>query len=110
VRQYLKPATTLRGTIYFNQTNQIKAEKLNAAVGMTLKTGDAQILIPDWIQDQTIGSRWLVTHAGIECIGLPTTIAVDGNYAALKVTFDLMHSGAQGWDPDIYGRSEEIFA
>lgn len=109
VRHYLKPATTLRGTIYFNESNQAKAEKLNAAVGKTLKTGDAQSLIPDWIEDQTLGSRWLVTHAGIECIGKPTTIAVAGNYAALKVTFDLMHSGKQGWDPDIYGQSEEIF-
>lgn len=109
VRQYLKPATTLRGTIYFNMANQAKAEKLNAAVGKTLKTGDAQTLIPDWIEDQTIGSRWLVTHAGIECIGKPTTIAVEGNYAALKVTFDLMHSGSQGWNPSIYGQSEEIF-
>lgn len=110
VRQYLKPATTLRGTIYFNEASQAKAEKLNAAVGMTLKTGDAQTLIPDWIDDQTIGSRWLVTHAGIECIGKPTTIVETGNYAALKVTFDLMHSGKQGWDPDIYGQAEEIFA
>lgn len=110
VRQYLKPATTLRGTIYFNEANQAKAEKLNAAVGCRLKTGDAQTLIPDWIYGQTIGSRWLVTHAGIECIGKPTTIAVAGNYAALKVTFDLMYGGKNGWDPDIYGQAEEIFA
>jgi hypothetical protein len=110
VRQYLKPATTLRGTMYFNEANQAKAEKLNTAVGKTLKTGDAQTLIPDWIDGQTFGSHWLVTHAGIECIGKPTTLVETGNYAALKVTFDLMYSGKQGWDPDIYGRADEIFA
>jgi hypothetical protein len=109
VRQYLKPATTLRGTMYFNQANQIKAEKLNAAVGKTLKTGDAQTLIPDWIEGQTLGSHWLVTHAGIECIGKPTTLVEVGNYAALKVTFDLMYSGKQGWDGDIYGQADAIF-
>jgi hypothetical protein len=110
VRQFLRPATTLRGTMYFNQSMQAAAEGLNAAVGKYLKSADAQTLIPDWIQDQTMGSKWLVTHAGIECIGKPTTIAVEGNYAALKVTFDLMHSGVQGWDPDIYGQADEIFA
>jgi hypothetical protein len=109
VRQYLKPATTLRGTIYFNPANQSKAEGLNAAVACYLKSADAQTLIPDWIQNQTLGSRWLVTHAGIECIGKPETIAVEGNYAALKVTFDLMNSGKQGWNQDIYAEADEIF-
>jgi len=106
VRQYLKPMTTVRGTMYFNTTAAGAAEKLSASIGRYLQSGDAQTLIKPWIVYGVVyGSRWMVTAANIEPIGTPE----DTEAPIVKVTYDLMYGGLLGWDPDIYGQAESIF-
>lgn len=106
VRQYLKPMTTVRGTMYFNASQSGTAEKLSSAIGRYLKSGDAQTLIQPWIVYGVVyGSRWLVTAANIEPIGTPDVL----ESPVVKVTYDLMYGGLLGWDPDIYGQAETIF-
>ena len=106
VRQFLRPMTTVRGTIYFNQSQSGKAEQLTAAIGRYLKTGDSQTLLQPWlVYGVTYGSRWLVTAANIEPIGTPELLTAP----VVKVTYDLMYGGKLGWDKDIYGEAETIF-
>lgn len=106
VRQFLRPMTTVRGTIYFRASQSGAAEKLSAAIGRYLKTGDSQTLIKPWLVYGVIyGSRWLVTAANIEPIGTPDTLTSP----VIKVTYDLMYGGLLGWDKDIYGEAETIF-
>jgi hypothetical protein len=106
VRQFLRPMTTVRGTIYFRDSQSGAAEKLSGAIGRYLKTGDSQTLIAPWIVYGVIyGSRWLVTAANIEPIGTPDVLTSP----VIKVTYDLMYGGKLGWDKDIYGESEAIF-
>jgi hypothetical protein len=108
VRQYLKPMTTVRGTIYFRASQSGKAEKLSSAIGCYLKTADSQSLINPWLVYGVIyGSRWLVTAANIEPMGTPASSHLDS--PVIKVTYDLMYGGLLGWDPDIYGQAESIF-
>jgi hypothetical protein len=104
VRQYLRPLTTVRGVMLFDESQQIKAEKLSQNVGCYFNNTDGSELIsPDVVYGVVYGSRWLLTAANIECIGVP------GNYAALKVTYDMMYGGVNGWDKDIYLQGETIF-
>ena len=104
VRQYLRPLTTVRGVMLFDESQQIKAEKLSQSVGCYFNNTDGSVLVqPDVVYGVIYGSRWILTAANIECIGVP------GNYAALKVTYDMMYGGKDGWDKDIYLQGEAIF-
>jgi hypothetical protein len=106
VRQFLRPMTTVRGTIYFRDSQSGSAEKLSQAIGRYLKTADSQTLIAPWLVYGVVyGSRWLVTAANIEPIGTPDLLTSP----VIKVTYDLMYGGKLGWDKDIYGESESIF-
>lgn len=106
VRQYLRPMTTVRGTIYFNSSNSGLAEKLSGNVGKYLKTADSQTLLKPWLVYGVVyGDRWLVTAANIEPIGTPETLTAP----FIKVTYDLMYGGLLGWDKDIYAQGDSIF-
>jgi hypothetical protein len=106
VRQYLRPMTTVRGTIYFNSSQSGLAEKLSGNVGKYLKTGDSQSLLKPWLVYGVIyGERWMVTAANIEPIGTPETLTAP----FVKVTYDLMYGGLLGWDKDIYAEGDSIF-
>ena len=107
IRQYLRPMTTVRGEMYFDASAQGIAEKINAAVGSYLTTGDSQTLIYPWlVYGPTYGSRWLVTAAPIEPIGRPLS---ETESPMCKVTYDLQYGGKDGWNPSIYPISEAIF-
>jgi len=106
VRQYLKPGTTVRGTIYVDNAHSGIAENLSASIGCYLNTVDSQTLIQPWFVYGVIyGSRWLVTNANLEPIGKPDTTDVP----FIKVTYDLMYGGTAGWNPKIYAKGPTIF-
>jgi len=106
VRQYLRPMTTVRGTIYFRDSQSGAAESLSESIGRYLKTGDSQTLIQPWcVYGVVYGSRWLVTAANIEPMGTPDILTAP----VIKVTYDLMYGAILGWDPDIYGQAPSIF-
>jgi len=98
--------TTVRGTIYFRDSQSGAAESLSESIGRYLKTGDSQTLIQPWcVYGVVYGSRWLVTAANIEPMGTPDILTAP----VIKVTYDLMYGAILGWDPDIYGQAPSIF-
>ena len=101
IRQFLRPMWNVRGTVFFNQTNQARATVMTNGVGRTLHGfGDVnKLIVPDSILGYVEPAMCLLTNASVECIGNPA------NFAALKVTYDLMIGGEIGWDSDIYGKS-----
>lgn len=105
IRQFLRPMWNIRGVMFFNQANQDKATKLQEAIGKRLNGfGDVnKLIVPDAILGYVEPAMCLVTSANVECIGNPA------NFAALKVTYDLMIGGEIGWDEDIYGKAAAIF-
>jgi hypothetical protein len=107
IRQFLRPMWNVRGVVFFDSENGARATKMTNAVGRTIKGfGDLNKLItPDEILGYVEPQMCLLTNASVECIGRPS------NYAALKVTYDIMVGGEIGWDEDIYGKAQEsIFA
>jgi len=107
IRQFLRPMWNVRGVVFFSKEQGGRATKMTNAVGRTLHGfGDLNKLItPDEILGYVEPAQCLLTNASVECIGYPT------NYAALKVTYDIMVGGEIGWDSDIYGKAQEgIFA
>ena len=109
IRQYLRCMQTIRGVMYFSGSEAQNTVKLLCEnVGCYMNNLDTQILAePNNIYPQIVnGQFWLMTAANVECIGTPTS---SGHFAALKVTYDLMHGGEDGWDKDIYIEGPEIF-
>lgn len=107
IRQFLRPMWNVRGVVFFDSANGARATKMTNAVGRTIKGfGDLNKLItPDAILGYVEPAMCLLTNASVECIGRPS------NYAALKVSYDIMVGGEIGWDEDIYGKAQEsIFA
>lgn len=105
IRQFLRPMWNVRGVIFFNFEQKDKATNMQQAIGKTLHGfGDVNLLIvPDSILGYVEPAMCLLTSANVECIGDPA------DFAALKVTYDLMIGGEIGWDPDIYGKADAIF-
>ena len=103
IRQFLKPMWNVRGVIFFNPETADSAATMTNGVGRTLNNiGDVQKLIrPNAVIGTVDETMCLLTAANAECIGTPD------NLAAVKVTYDLMISGAFGWDYDIYGTMQE---
>lgn len=106
IRQFLRPMVNIRGVIFFDSATGDKAAIMTNGVGRTLKT-DAdmfKLISPGDIIGALSHEYCLLTSANAECIGKP------GNYASIKVTYDIMIAGELGWDGDIYGpMSTSIF-
>jgi hypothetical protein len=106
IRQFLRPMANVRGVIFFDSDNGDNAGAMINGVGRTLKSdGDMdKLIMPSAIVGALSHEYCLLTAANAECIGTPS------NYAAIKVTYDIMIAGQIGWDPDIYGPMEsDIF-
>ena len=107
VRQFLRPMWNVRGVVFFSEEQGGRATKMTNAVGRTLHGFQDlnKLVVPDEILGYVEPAQCLLTNASVECIGYPA------NYAALKVTYDIMVGGEIGWDSDIYGKAQEgIFA
>jgi hypothetical protein len=111
VKQYLRPMTNVRGTIFCSKAYKTAALNLLSSVGKFV--GNTSDLNRMWaplnsnVSDP--GKYVLITSANYECIGNPAA-----EYAAIKMTYDLMvvADGAVaglGWDPDIYAQASAIF-
>ena len=99
IRQFLRPMVNVRGTIFFNSTEGYRAAIMTDGVGRTLPDmlSVHKLITPNDIIGAVSNTDCLLTAANAECIGKP------GNYAAIKVTYDIMIGGEIGWDTDIYG-------
>jgi len=101
IRQFLRPMWNVRGVIFFDSDNEARVTTMQEGIGRTLHGfGDVnKLIVPDAIVGYVEPAMCLLASANVECIGSPS------NYAALKVTYDLMIGGEIGWDTDIYGKS-----
>jgi len=103
IRQYLKPYTTVRGVIYYGESFSTAVSDITKNVGRTLDLTALGILIPSSVfAGSMTPSHYLLSHAGVESIGNANT-GSGANTVAYKITYDIMFSGDQGWDADIYG-------
>ena len=102
IRQFLRPMWNVRGVIFFSDSTSTSATNMTKGVGRTLHGfGDVnKLIVPDDVFGYVEPAQCLLTNASVECIGKPS------NFAALKVTYDIMIGGELGWDPDIYGKAD----
>ena len=92
VRQFLKPMQNVRGTIFFSGAS---GGEMAQGVGKTIPSWEE--LIPNTEITGALGGTYcLLTAVNCEPIGNPTSPV------ATKVTYDIMISGDDPWDPDIY--------
>ena len=92
VRQFLKPMQNVRGTIFFSGAS---GGGMAQGVGKTIPSWTE--LIPNTEITGALGGDYcLLTAVNCEPIGNPTSPV------ATKVTYDIMVSGDDPWDPDIY--------
>jgi hypothetical protein len=98
IRQFLKPMQNVRGTIFFDGGSDTSSS-IAAGIGRTLSGGGLNLLIPNNAAvGGAIGNDYcLLTAANIEMIGNTESPVV------IKVVYDIMISGNDPWDPDIYG-------
>jgi hypothetical protein len=103
VRQYLRPIQTIRGMIFFDNSAIENCAVLSTGVGMTLHNSSVDHLIPNAyaILGATNGKCLLLSAVNIEIIGNPT------NPCAYKAVYDIMNSGSDGWDSEIYEQSQD---
>jgi len=95
IRQYLRPMQNIRGTIIFDGVGE--AGNMSAGIGKTLSDENLFLLIPNTeITGALAGEYCLLTSANVETIGVPD------NPVATKVVYDIMISGNDPWDADLY--------
>jgi hypothetical protein len=111
IRQFLRPMLNVRGQIFFNAENAFRSATMVQNIGMTLfDSADMNILI---VPGDAVGALspeiCLLTNASVEPIGYP---GEDGTLiAGIKVVYDIMVGGNNGWDSDIYWPAKtSIFA
>lgn len=96
IRQFLQPMQSIRGTIFF-AGNSSEGGQMAQGVGFTLTGGAINQLIPNSNITGALGAGYcLLTAANVEPIGVPD------NPVAIKVVYDIMVSGNDPWDADIY--------
>ena len=96
ISKFLQPMQSIRGTIFF-AGNSSEPGQMAQGVGFTLTAEAIEILIPNTnITGALDGGHCLLTAANVEPIGVPD------DPVAMKVVYDIMVSGFDPWDPDIY--------
>jgi hypothetical protein len=105
VRQFLRPQGNIRGTMFFNNNNQGKAMMIFNNIGNIVMAADTSKLVPPFTYSSFSSAQaLLITSAQLEVIGTPS------NPAGTKMVYDVLVSGDDGWDLDIYQTAAQIFA
>jgi hypothetical protein len=95
IRQYLRPMQNIRGTIIFSGTGESGA--MAAGIGKTLSDTGFDLLINNTAVTGALnGTYCLLASANVETIGVPDAPV------ATKVVYDIMVSGDDPWDADLY--------
>lgn len=95
IRQYLKPMQNIRGTIIFLGAGASGA--MAGGIGKTLSDTGFDLLINNTeVTGALAGNYCLLTSANVETIGVPDAPV------ATKVVYDIMVSGEDPWDADLY--------
>jgi len=95
IRQYLKPLQNIRGTIIFDGIG--KSGEMAGGIGKTLSDTGFDLLINNTqVTGALNGTYCLLSSANVETIGVPTAPV------ATKVVYDIMVSGDDPWDADLY--------
>ena len=96
ISKFLQPMQSIRGTIFF-AGNSSEPGQMAQGVGYTLSGDAINLLIPNTNITGALGAGYcLLTAANVEPIGVPD------NPVAMKVVYDIMISGNDPWDQDIY--------
>jgi hypothetical protein len=104
VRQFLRPQNNIRGTMFFSKDEMDRAIKMFNNIGNIIDGGDVATLAPPFtFSDFPTAQALLLTSTQIELIGTPSSPA------GIKVVYDLLVGGEQGWDLDIYLSADPIF-
>jgi hypothetical protein len=104
VRQFLRPQGNIRGTMFFNDAHKDAAFAMFNSIGKIVNTADIDTLVsPFSLADFSSAQQLLFTSVQVETIGTPT------NVAGVKVVYDILVGGEDGWDLDIYLTSDQIF-
>lgn len=104
VRQFLRPQGNIRGTIFFSDEEKDRAIVMFNNIGKIIDTADVATLVPPFtVSDFPTAQALLMTSAQIEIIGTPDSPA------GIKVVYDVLVGGDEGWDLDIYLTADQIF-
>jgi len=104
VRQFLRPQGNIRGTMFFNANESNRAMIMFNNIGKIVTGADVATLVPPFTySDFPTAQALLMTSAQIEIIGSPD------NPAGIKVVYDVLVGGDEGWDLDIYLTADSIF-
>lgn len=95
IKNFLKPMQSIRGTIFFDG-NSGEPGSMGQSVGCTLGSLFDTLIPNSNITGALDGTHCLLTSANVEPIGNPESPV------AMKVVYDILVSGADPWDPDIY--------
>ena len=106
IRQFLRPMLNIRGQIFFNQEQASKSAAMVANIGKTLynEADMWKLITPNDAVGALSPEICLLTNASVEPIGYP---GGDGTgIAGIKVVYDIMVGGDNGWDKDIYWKAD----
>ena len=104
VRQFLRPQGNIRGTMFFSDQEKARAIVLFNNIGKIIQTSDVAKLVPPFtVSDFPTAQALLLTSAQVETIGTPDSPA------GIKVVYDVLVGGDEGWDLDIYLTADAIF-
>jgi len=104
VRQFLRPQGNIRGTMFFSDDESDRAILMFNNIGNIIAGSDVETLVPPFtVSDFPTAQALLLTSVQIETIGTPSSPA------GVKVVYDVLVAGDDGWDLDIYQTAESIF-